>query len=264
MPPIELHTPRLIQNLAGEWRQGVYKFSLSSQSRLDIAEFERLLLQPPTDDATSATGLRQALASHRGSFMEGFTLDSCEVFEEWLTIQREHFHRRVPRPLDCWQGIASNREIWARPLSWYAGFYTAMLHTMEPKLKGAGQHRAFRTLTADGENIGMAWQWSAGHGCVEQLNLALDPLCRLYEWQGRGLDGETACDQVVNCLTAAPRSPAEQLLLARVYAWQSMFSRVMGHSIDAAIRQDQAVEMLDVLDRATDLLGKPAIVSRSR
>ena len=70
-------------------------FSPSSQSRLDIAEFERLLLQPPTGDAPPATDLRQALALHRGSFMEGFTLDSCEVFEEWLTIQREHFHRRV-------------------------------------------------------------------------------------------------------------------------------------------------------------------------
>ena len=132
----------------------------------------------------------------------------------------------------------------------HAGFYTAMLHTMDPALKGAGQRQAFRTLTADGENIRLAWQWSAEHGCVEQLNLALDPLCRLYEWQGRGLDGETACDQVINCLPAAPRSPAEQILLARVYAWQSMFSRVMGHSIDAAIRQDQAVKMLDVLDRA--------------
>lgn len=31
--------------------------------------------------------------------MEGFTLDGCEVFEEWLTIQREHFHRRVVEAL---------------------------------------------------------------------------------------------------------------------------------------------------------------------
>ena len=81
---------------------------------LDVAAFDRHLqisagdsvgdsvgdpVEDSIDDKELVTNLLQASRLYRGPFMDGFTLAGCPEFEEWLTIQREYFQRRVVEAL---------------------------------------------------------------------------------------------------------------------------------------------------------------------
>lgn len=66
---------------------------------IDVAEFEQLISRTHShshthrsDCATCQPLLEQAVALNQDEFLAGFGLDSCSVFEEWLFLQREHYH----------------------------------------------------------------------------------------------------------------------------------------------------------------------------
>jgi len=46
------------------------------------------------------SNLQMAAASYRGDFLDGFTLADAPDFDDWATLQREHFHRRITAVFD--------------------------------------------------------------------------------------------------------------------------------------------------------------------
>jgi predicted ATPase/DNA-binding SARP family transcriptional activator len=46
------------------------------------------------------TRLEQAMTLHRGDLLEGFSLDGCSAFEEWILVQQERFRRFAIASLD--------------------------------------------------------------------------------------------------------------------------------------------------------------------
>jgi predicted ATPase/DNA-binding SARP family transcriptional activator len=82
------------------------QFNLTGDSRLDLAEFNKLLQacdrhghpkQEPCEEC--AERLEQAAALYRGDFLAQFSLADSAGFENWVSIQREGLGRRVLQAL---------------------------------------------------------------------------------------------------------------------------------------------------------------------
>jgi predicted ATPase/DNA-binding SARP family transcriptional activator len=83
------------------------RFNPLSDYELDVARFNTLTetcrVHPhvdPHDCAECAARLTQALDLVRGDFLEEFSLEDCEQFNEWLHLQREHFRVQVTSALE--------------------------------------------------------------------------------------------------------------------------------------------------------------------
>jgi predicted ATPase/DNA-binding SARP family transcriptional activator len=83
------------------------RFNPLSDYELDVASFRALIgacrVHPhpdPHDCAECAARLTQALDLVRGDFLEEFSLDDCEQFDEWLLLRREHFRVQVTSALE--------------------------------------------------------------------------------------------------------------------------------------------------------------------
>ena len=99
-PPENKKTPILHSNRHEVW------FESQMHVCLDVAEFQELLAQCEShlhqDRATCAAcqaRLAQAVEIYRGEFLQGFHLDGCPAFEEWLLIQRENWHLQMSQIL---------------------------------------------------------------------------------------------------------------------------------------------------------------------
>jgi tetratricopeptide (TPR) repeat protein len=99
-------------------------------------------------------------------------------------------------------------------------------------------------IEADEENVRTAWSWAVERQNAALLGLALESLCRFYEWRGRFRDGEVACRVAAESLSEAS-SPIEARVLATLLAWQAFF----------ASRQGRTTLAGQLLQQSTDLLG---------
>jgi predicted ATPase/DNA-binding SARP family transcriptional activator len=83
------------------------RFNPLSEHELDVTRFRALIeacrLHPHADqdDCTEcAARLTQALELVRGDFLEEFSLGDCDLFDDWLLIQREQFRLQVTSALE--------------------------------------------------------------------------------------------------------------------------------------------------------------------
>jgi len=83
------------------------RFNPLGDYELDVARFGALIeacrihLHPDSHDcAECAARLTQALGWVRGDFLDEFSLGDCLQFDEWLTLQREHFRMQVTSALE--------------------------------------------------------------------------------------------------------------------------------------------------------------------
>jgi predicted ATPase/DNA-binding SARP family transcriptional activator len=83
------------------------RFNPLSDHDLDVARFRALIeachLHPHADQdpcAACAARLTQALDLVRGDLLDEFALSDCVQFDEWLGVQREHFHMQVTAALE--------------------------------------------------------------------------------------------------------------------------------------------------------------------
>jgi predicted ATPase/DNA-binding SARP family transcriptional activator len=117
----------------------------------------------------------------------------------------------------------------------HSAYYAAFLGEREADLKGAQQQKAMAEIEADRENIRVAWQWAAERGQIEQLGSMVESLGRFYNWRGRYREGETAYQAAAEKLrvtvSLSPRASGKrQWALAKVLAWQGLFSFQLGRS----------------------------------
>jgi len=77
------------------------QFNTDSDYWLDVAAFldpvEPFLV--PTRDAADLSGVEEAIALYRGSFLEGFSLADSAAFEEWALLTRERLARLMSSTL---------------------------------------------------------------------------------------------------------------------------------------------------------------------
>jgi predicted ATPase/DNA-binding SARP family transcriptional activator len=163
----------------------------------------------------------------------------------------------------------------------HSAYYAAALERWAEDSKGHQQQTALAGIEADSENARAAWTRAAERGDVERLEQAIEGLCLFYEWRGRYQDGEAACRAAAEKLmvTASGEgsvlSPSTTLrtsadgtsvaegprVLAKVLAWQSVFSFGLGY---VELADELARQSLDVLDgpelASHDIRAERAIV----
>ena len=85
---------------------------LSEQVWVDARQFERQLNET-TDDIPA---LEQTLELYRGEFLEGFSLTAAQPFEDWLTVNREHYRRLAIRGWSALAGLYETQGDYQRAL----------------------------------------------------------------------------------------------------------------------------------------------------
>ena len=85
----------LRQDLGDDFLAEEDQVSLSSQTRVDVRIFSQGLENQPAE----LQELKSALDLYRGDFLQDFSLPDSLPFEEWLTVEREHYRRLYMRGL---------------------------------------------------------------------------------------------------------------------------------------------------------------------
>jgi predicted ATPase/DNA-binding SARP family transcriptional activator len=137
----------------------------------------------------------------------------------------------------------------------HAAYYAAALEHWAADLKGPRQQTALVEMEAEIEDARAAWDWAVEQAQVELLDQAMDGLGWFYLWRDRYLEGESAYRTAADELsTAAPgratTQVARQRTLARLLAWQSIPSALLGYAKMARNLSRRSLELLDACERA--------------
>ncbi len=113
----------------------------------------------------------------------------------------------------------------------HSAYFAAALQRWTVDLKSARQQEALAEMDVEITNARVAWDWMLNQGDLPQIDRTMEGLCLFYEWRNRYQEGESACRAVAQILVSDPldldweKGMAERML-ARVLAWQSVFSYV--------------------------------------
>jgi predicted ATPase/DNA-binding XRE family transcriptional regulator len=118
-------------------------------------------------------------------------------------------------------------------------FYAAILAEREVALKGAGQQSAARELTADIDNLRLAWQRAIEATDVEAIGRMAPGLSWLYEVRCWLPEGASAFERAVLALGSAHAAQRGQAL-----AQQAWFSFRLGQAAHARALLDEALPLL--------------------
>jgi tetratricopeptide (TPR) repeat protein len=118
------------------------------------------------------------------------------------------------------------------------------LQQHETELKTDRQQAALAEIEADIQNTRAAWDWAVVQGQFKRLEQAINSLSLFYEWKGRYQEGAVSCQQAAEQL-AATQSGDEQRILAKVLAWQAVFTSTLGCSELASRFLRRSLDLLD-------------------
>jgi predicted ATPase/DNA-binding SARP family transcriptional activator len=119
-------------------------FNQASSHHLDVAELQAALGNLTTAQPGLAR-LQEAVVHYRRPFLDGFFLDGCTAFEEWVVLLREQIQRQV---LEAYQHLAASFEQQGDYA--IARRYAQQCVDLEPWLEEA-QRRLMRLLALSGE-----------------------------------------------------------------------------------------------------------------
>jgi len=131
----------------------------------------------------------------------------------------------------------------------HAAYYCGLLHELKADLQGGRQREALAAIEADGENARAAWEWAAQRQNVALLDQASESLGHFYEWQGRAEEGVAAFGAVAVALAGSPALDARRVR-AKLLAWQSACTRILGDQASADALLAQSQDLLDGADLA--------------
>ena len=142
---------------AGLWLTNE-RVGLAAEVWVDRREFTRQL-----GSAADPAVMDAALALYRGEFLQGFSLPGVQTFEDWLTVEREHYRRQAVR------GLAALAQTYEQ-----RGDYQAALASLDRAL-------SFNPLQEDLQRESMRLLYLAGNrpGAVQRY----DDLRRLLDEQ---------------------------------------------------------------------------------
>jgi tetratricopeptide (TPR) repeat protein len=111
-------------------------------------------------------------------------------------------------------------------------------------LKSSQQVAALNSIDLEHENYRAAWNWATSQGTATQLTPSLDALCLYYDLSLRYADGESACRAAIEGLSQGQDDVDLWLIKARVFTWQSRFTRLLGQPELASQLLDNALAHL--------------------
>ncbi|HEX7975175.1 MAG TPA: BTAD domain-containing putative transcriptional regulator, partial [Anaerolineales bacterium] len=103
----------LRKSLGPALRVDADEIALSPGTRVDAREFEQALAAPPAGPRS----LDDALDLYRGDFLENFSLPDAQEFEDWASIEREHFHRLAVRGLSALSNLYESSQNYTAALA---------------------------------------------------------------------------------------------------------------------------------------------------
>ncbi len=122
-------------------------------------------------------------------------------------------------------------------------YYAAALGRWGDELEGSCQLDALAEMDLEIGNARAAWDWAVERELGDQLQQAMDGLCRYYEWRGRHQEGAAVCEALLEGAVARASCDGVRLR-ARALAWQSAFSGAMGRPKTAVRELEDAVALL--------------------
>jgi len=147
-------------------------------------------------------------------------------------------------------------------LNRFCTYFMDLLVEWAMALQGHEQQDALQRIVPEVENIRLAWQLALDHAPLDHLAAALDGLGGMYEQLCLYQEGEALFQHSIMMVQAAQKKASGAPLdahtavplLARMFAWQSLFSRLSGNNSAAHQAVCSGLEMLDGLP-ATDCPG---------
>jgi DNA-binding SARP family transcriptional activator/predicted ATPase len=112
----------------------------------------------------------------------------------------------------------------------HSHYYLEQLVRLEIDIKSNRQGAALANIDLEHENYRAAWDWAAGKGDIPYLAGGLEALCLYYDLRVRFADGENACKIAVEGISKKTSDVEILLLLTRLFAWQSRFTRLLGQT----------------------------------
>lgn len=140
------------------------QFNPKSDHQIDVVALQADLAACATADAQEGSAavqrMERGLACYRGAFLEGFCLDGCAAFEEWLLLSRERLHRQILKGLYYLADRYARRGQYAQALP-----YAWRRVELEPWLEQAHRH-LIRLLALSGQRSEALHQYEV---CVQVL-----------------------------------------------------------------------------------------------
>ncbi len=135
------------------------------------------LVQEEEFSPETAVQLSEALALYRGDFLAGFNLRDARGFDEWILLEREHWHQQVMEALQALVAYHLHRREYA------AGIKQARLLLRLDNLQESAHRQLMLLLARAGKRSAALAQYAACRQVLRQ-ELGVEPLprtTRLYE-----------------------------------------------------------------------------------
>jgi DNA-binding SARP family transcriptional activator/predicted ATPase len=141
--------------------------------------------------------------------------------------------------------LAASPQDYDRSHNQHSAYYCQQLLRWGQEMKESKQELALSEVDIEHENARAACIWAAERCKTDCLEIGLDGLCRYYELRVRYLEGESACQLVVEKLDKEPHSNEDQLLMVRLLFWSSRFNRLLERFEQARIRLERGKAILE-------------------
>ncbi len=153
------------------------QFNVASDFSLDASAFADL-----TENRGDLSGLEEAIALYRGSFLEGFSLPDAAPFEEWALLTREHLARQMSSMLHHLSAAYEDRGEYE-----HAQSYARRQLELDPWDEVAHQ-RLMRALALGGQRSAALAQYeTCSRHLAQELDIEPDQeTTRLYEQISEG------------------------------------------------------------------------------
>jgi predicted ATPase/DNA-binding SARP family transcriptional activator len=239
------------------------------QANLDLLETD--LRNIPTRQrsirAIFDTTWRRLDATERDIFMQlsvfrgGFTREAVQIITgaslRVLTILSDKSLLRYDRVENRYQVHELLRQYVAGQLAQtrnttvrdrHSTYYGRWLQEKTQQLKDARQETAVTAIETEIDNVQAAWTHAVEQRWIHVVKQMMDGLAYWYKWQGRMRNGHEAFQNAVNQLmfvSAEVQSPEGQIVLAKLLAWQGLFTQMLGAFDKAQNLLQRAQALLD-------------------
>ena len=220
----------------------------------------------------------QALFRQLAVFRGGFTRAAAQqvanasppqlmslVDRSFLRLDEDQRFRRHPLLLQFAQEQLAakpdeNRQVAAAQ----ARFFAAFVQQREPALKGTDAPQTLAALSADLENIRVAWQWGLAQLDTAVLDQLVAGIARFFGDRSRFLEGTALFEHSLKVITDQPSTPDLEPILAKIQVELGRFWHENGRfaEAEAILRQaNRLTSQYQLTDARIDCLRQLGVVT---
>jgi predicted ATPase/transcriptional regulator with XRE-family HTH domain/Tfp pilus assembly protein PilF len=142
----------------------------------------------------------------------------------------------------------------------HSAYYAAWLRDRQDRLKGAGQPAALAEISAEIDNLRLAWDWATERRDIATIRQLLHGFARFYELRSWFQEGTAAFQRTAAALRAAPpsnemdhHSALQRLTLGELLARMGWFYGRLGWLTQGADLLHESLALIGERDRAASL-----------